>query len=67
MTDLDEQVAVIVKGFEQERDDTLADLPELQRIVDMTDSERRILAHGAILALRAAGFEIVRSEDAQRS
>lgn len=31
---LDEQVATIVKGFEQERDDTLADSPELQRIVD---------------------------------
>ncbi len=67
MTALDEQVAAIVKGFEQERDDTLAGSPELQRLVDLTPSERQRLAHAAIRALRAAGYEIIRSKNAPRS
>jgi hypothetical protein len=66
MTPTDERVAVIVKGFEQERDDTLADSPEVQRIVELTDSERRILAHAAVKALRVAGYEIVRSRIGER-
>jgi hypothetical protein len=67
MTVLDEQVDAIVKGFEQERDDTLAESPELQRLVDLTDPERRILAHAAIRALRAAGYEIVGNRNANRT
>jgi hypothetical protein len=62
MTALDEQAAAIVKGFEQERDETLADSHELQRLVNLTAMERQILAHAAIRALRAAGYEIVRSK-----
>jgi hypothetical protein len=67
MTTLDEQTAAIVKSFEQERDETLADSHELQRLVNLTAMERRILANAAIRALRAAGYEIVRSKDAHRS
>jgi hypothetical protein len=67
MTTLEEQAAAIVKGFEQERDDTLADSPELQRLVDLTPLERQILAHAAIRALRASGYEIVRSKNAHRT
>lgn len=61
-----DQVDAIVKGFEQERDTTLADTPELQRIVDLTDTERRILARAAVMALHAAGYEIVLSKNADR-
>lgn len=63
---LDDQVNVIVKGFEQERDDTLANTSEMQCVVELTDMERRILAHAAVRSLRAAGYEIIRSNDADR-
>ena len=66
MTAIDERVTAMVRGFEQERNDTLADSPELQRLVDLTPMEHRLLAFAAIRALRAASFEIIQNKNAKR-
>jgi hypothetical protein len=59
--------AAIIKAFEAERDETLENSSELERLANLTRAECEILAHAAVRALHAAGYEVVRRDHAHRT